>query len=532
MGHGAPASARGLDFLGFVAGLGFTGVLLGPAGMTSPGNPSPYDSTSFARNPLALSFARLAGPEWGGVLDARLLASLAAARPPGDRCDHAFAHAAAGRLLDALAAAVRAHPERVPEVAARRATFERENAWLAHDAAYEPTPEAAERFRLAQLACAEQHETFRAAARGQGLRLYADAQVGTSPRDLFGRQSLFLRGYHMGAPPSRTNPEGQPWGFPVLDPAQLDEGGAARALFEARLELLLRHHDGVRIDHPHGWVCPWVYTDDVQRGARLFSSPDLPDHPALAAYARVRPDQLDRSLPRYHDHFVRHLEPAQVDAYATLFDAAVARARAHGRDAHDLVCEVLSTCPRPLEAVLARHGLGRFRVTQKARLDDPADVYRAENARPEDWIMPGTHDTPPLRRVVAGWLGTPEAERRAAHLGARLRTDADVLARDPGALTEALIAELFLGPARNVLLFWVDLFGGTDIYNRPGVISPDNWTLRVPADFERAYRGAVARREAPSLPRALSLALRARGADADPDGRALLAQLAAHTKGH
>src|SRR5215208_5244374 len=59
LGHGSPASARGRDFLRFVAGLGFTGVALGPAGMVSAGNPSPYDGALFARNPLALSFAGL-----------------------------------------------------------------------------------------------------------------------------------------------------------------------------------------------------------------------------------------------------------------------------------------------------------------------------------------------------------------------------------------------------------------------------------------------------------------------------------------
>src|SRR5262249_12274423 len=152
--------------------------------------------------------------------------------------------------------------------------------------------------------------------------------------------------------------------------------------------------DGLRIDHPHGLVCPWVYAADaddplraVCAGARLFESPDLPDHRALARFAIAHLDQLDRSQPRYADAWVRRLDPEQVARCAALFDVLVDSARRHGRDPGALSCEVLSTMPYPLGATLARYRLGRWRVLQKTRLDDPGDVYRSENARPEDWVM-------------------------------------------------------------------------------------------------------------------------------------------------
>ena len=50
----------------------------------------------------------------------------------------------------------------------------------------------------------------------------------------------------MGAPPSRTNPEGQAWGYPVLDPALYrgPEGrpGRALAFFIARLDKVFPIH--------------------------------------------------------------------------------------------------------------------------------------------------------------------------------------------------------------------------------------------------------------------------------------------------
>jgi 4-alpha-glucanotransferase len=557
LGHGAPSSIGGLAFVDFAARLGFTGVLLGPAGITSAANPSPYDAGLFARNPLALSLAELATPAWGRALDPALLDAAVAARPAGDRVHHRYAHAAVDGLLRAFHAAVRRDPGAVPGLAERRSDFARRSPWLAHDARYEGVAaalghddqarwpddppcdaDAADRFALAQLVAEDQHDALRRRARAAGLALYADAQIGIGHRDRWRRGGIFLPGYAMGAPPSRTNPGGQPWSYPVLDPRQMGDGGAALRFVDARVDLLLDHHDGLRLDHPHGWVCPWVYRTDagdpgvaVRAGARLHESPDLPDHPALAGFARVRPGQIDRSLPRHDDAWVRALEPAQVDAYDAVVGRVLERARLRGVGPDRLVVEVLSTCPRPLAEVLARHGLGRFRVTQKSRVTVADDVYRADNARPPDWVMAGNHDTAPLRLAVDRWQGTPEAAHRAAHLAGRLaRTDgeraalAERLARDPDAMCEAMLAELFVGPARHVMVFWVDLFGGREVYNTPGFFTDETWTLRVPRDFGGALAAALAS-GAPSLGGAIALALRARGLDEGEAGRALVARL-------
>src|SRR6185437_3008672 len=181
------------------------------------------------------------------------------------------------------------------------------------------------------------------------------------------------------------------------------------AFFEARIRKMAAEYDGVRIDHPHGLVCPWVYDRTaadalvaVAGGARLFESPDLPDHPDLARYAIARPDQIDRAVARHADGWVRSLDADQIERYAGRVGMVVEELRAAGGS--DVVCEVLSTSPYPLVAVLQRYGLGRFRVTQKADLANPRDGYRSENAEPRDWIMVGTHDTAPLARVVDGWI--------------------------------------------------------------------------------------------------------------------------------
>lgn len=570
LGRGTPYGEGADRFFSFAAELGFTGVQLGPQGLTSEHNPSPYDGTLFSRNPLDVALWPLVQE---GLLPARPLEEAIASRPPG--ADRRVAHRHVFRrqapLLEQAYAAFIQRPGARARLEAFRA---RHRDWLLRDGLYDalclehgqpshldwgqteqgrfdqrlfdPRPgeetacaervralearyaEALERYALVQWLAHEQHLALRRRMGERGLKLFGDLQIGVSVRDTWSHRSIFLPEYLLGAPPSRTNPEGQPWGYPVLDPRQYGSAsapGPALTFVRARMDKMLAEYDAVRIDHPHGLVCPWVYRagagdplEAVQGGARLFSSPHLPDHPSLAPFAIAREDQLDPTAARYADDWVRSLTPEQVARYSVLLDAVVEAAERHGRDRSDLQCEVLSTLPYPLRRVMERHRLGRFRVLQKADLGDPSDVYRSENARPEDWIMLGTHDTPPIWRVAKEWERAGRLGDWAGYAAARLepnpseRSDlARRLAADRCLLVEGLFALTFASPAQNVFVFFTDLFGLEEPYNVPGTVSDENWTLRVPPDYERSYPARRARGEVLNVPRALALALTARG---------------------
>ncbi len=550
LGRGTAGSAKAAAFLERMAGLGFNGVQLGPRGLTSRGNPSPYDGAAFSREPLNLDVRALVEE---GLLPQATVDACVAQRPAGalERVDYAFTHHAHGALFDVLG---RAH-----RFDAELRAFERENeAWLLSDAVYEalslehrtwdwrrwPTSDRApgdvkQRFAalrakspvldcyvLLQFLAERQQRALRQRLGRLGLKVLGDLQIGLSARDTWRAQSFLLDGYCMGAPPSRTNPEGQPWGYPVLDPAQLDDAGAALAFVRQRWTQMLADFDGVRIDHPHGYVCPWVYRDEgadplaaVQGGARLYSSPDLPDHPRLQKYALVRPEQLNRALPRYADEWVASLSDEQVARYSRVFDEILRLVRSTGRDPGDLVCEVLSTLPHPLRRVLERHQLGRFRVLQKADVSNPADVYRSENAHPKDWVMLGNHDTQSIWSLAKAWEEKGELGRRADHF-ARLwpvAREREALAKklqaERGLLVHAMLAEALASRAENVLVFFTDLFGFEAPYNVPGTVSDANWSLRVPSDFERVYAERCAQGRALDLTRAVDWALKLRGGD-------------------
>ncbi|MDP9037342.1 MAG: 4-alpha-glucanotransferase [Myxococcota bacterium] len=560
IGRGTPYSRGARRLCAFADALGFTGLLLGPQGVTTSVNRSPYDATVFSRNPLSIAFEALHGePSWEGLLDAEAVESATSAAPRATgRVHHAYAEQAQARLLER---AFRRFAESASTgLRARFGAFRDGASWLEHDCTYEAlaaenggddssrwppssrtgytATKVADRYAFGQFVVHAQHDAFRSDMRRLGWKLFGDMQIGLSQRDQWQREALFIDAYALGAPPSRTDPQGQPWGYPVLKP----DSEQALSFFRARARKMAMEYDGVRLDHPHGLVCPWVYERAnpeslvaVAHGARLFESPDLTDHPALARYALVRPEQLDLRVPRHADGWVRWLDEEQLQRYQKFFAVVVGELQAAG--GKDLICEVLSTAPYPLVSVLQRFGLGRFRVTQKADLRNPSDVYRSENAKPNDWVMIGTHDTLPLSLVVDDWFAAGTATDRAFYLAQRLVPNperrpefADALVRDRSKLLRAMFADLLASPARHVLVFMSDLFGLREVYNRPGTVSSENWGLRLRNDFEAQYDSNLLAGTAMDVAGALALALRAR-AGAGMGANSALEGLAAALEG-
>ncbi len=598
LGRGSPYSDGAADFLEFIRSLGFNGVQLGPQGITSPDNSSPYDGSFFSKSPLSLAPHALIRSH---LLSAEKLAGLTAQNPVGGtRVNDSFARLAIEKISAEACSRYR-RGLRAGKSSAFSALhqaygiFRRQNAaWLERDALYqllqlhyggktwkqwgytqegcldrdlfgpeaaageEPArrrlcflqrhhAEAVEDFSFIQFLLAEQHKELRRRCRSLGLKLFGDFQIGLSSRDGWYAQSFLLPAYVMGAPPSRTNPEGQPWNYPVLDPQRYyaeggkgeKQPGAAVHFLRQRVEKLVAEFDGLRLDHPHGLVCPWVYRVDqddpfqaVQNGARLFASPSAPDHPVLLKYAIVRPDQLNSGKERYDDDWVTDLDRNQVKRYAQLIDVIMQTVKEKWGGVETIACEILSTQPYPLKRVMELYGLGRFRVTQKADLANERDVYRSENAQPEDWMMLGNHDTAPIRQVADRWLREGLSRSQAEYLAGRLcipeaeRTKwLERLAADPAELVQAKFADLFVGPAKNVMVFFTDLLGNKETYNKPGTVSEENWSLRIPVNFKQNYNEKLLGNLALNIPRALAMALKARGDSFCSEYRGLIRDL-------
>ena len=351
VGRGTPYSAGAADFLDFVASLGFGGVQLGPQGLTSESNPSPYDGTLFSKNPLSVALLPLTTDEWGAILARETLGQGAAGRPgPPERVPYEYVFSIQYRALaEAHGAFWRRSAAGDPALGwlvEGFGAFRRANAdWLERDAFYEllqdgnggrhwtawlsaegeplldqrlwdpPRNEEGaavsrraqlreahavelEAFAFTQYLLHEQHRRLREQLGRLSLKLFGDLQIGLSTRDSWFARGFLLPDYVMGAPPSRTNPEGQAWDYGVLDPERYDapwidgvrrEGPALRFL-RARVGKMFDDFDGIRIDHPHGFVCPWVYR------ARAGPAPGRPAGRAAVLLARSPRPPRSRSL--------------------------------------------------------------------------------------------------------------------------------------------------------------------------------------------------------------------------------------------
>jgi hypothetical protein len=71
----------------------------------------------------------------------------------------------------------------------------------------------------------------------------------------------------------------------------------------------------------------------------------------------------------------------------------------------------------------------------------------------------------------------------------------------------ASLADLFMSGADSIFVFVGDLFGELEPFNRPGLIHPDNWTARLPEDFEDVYASRLREGRALDVAAALRMAL-------------------------
>lgn len=218
-----------------------------------------------------------------------------------------------------------------------------------------------ERFQLvAQVMVRRQLSALRERLSVDGLRVGLDLAVGVHPDgyDTWSRQSLFVPGMSVGAPPDGGFPSGQDWGFPPVHPeASRREGHryvAACIAHQAALAGVLR------VDH----IMAWTRLYWIPHGMGLHQG-------TYVTY----PDEELFALLTLESH----------------------------RNRCEVVGENLGTVPPQIGEALPRH---RIRGMYLAIFEAGAEEMQPPGER--DMALIGTHDTPTL----AGWIAGRDIDER------------------------------------------------------------------------------------------------------------------------
>ena len=457
---GSPLTRGGQAFNRFVAGLGFNRLQLGPNGIVTPYNPSPYNSSVFSKNPLLINLDKLGETHfWNKILPAERLARLALTHKADtpEKTDYSRAFKLYDTALREAFANFKTSSRRILKMAFL--SFEQENReWLEKDGLYTvlsqihgndywpnwpseldrnlfnaqqnddimPMQALLRRQELKQKHHDElEYQNFvqfvahwqwkqgQAIMKQHGLLPMGDSPIAFSDRDVWGNRHLFLEDWRMGAPPDEFAKDGQAWGFNVLNPETIlgkpgfflhhTKLAAGGELLKAKFEKLFSENPGgVRIDHVIGLIDPWVYSQQAgfnsttRPAARLYSSPE---DTALNPFSIPNVSQVDTQKPPEDAHRVRQLSAEQVERYAAVLDIIKNAAQKYNIPLENIICEDLGgALTTPVEKALAQSGLGGVRVNVFAKAGDENDPNRLRNVEAPHWVSTGSHDNQPLLR--------------------------------------------------------------------------------------------------------------------------------------
>ena len=542
-GFGTFNSDAGHELIDYASGI-FNAIQLGPAGKTKCTDSSPYCGTIFSANPLFIDLKQLTTKEWDEILSEETFKKIVRENPNQNKGKTSYTY-----ICNAQNEALKEAWNNFKNSKHLKKEFEKfkkENSfWLENDSLYEAlsienggdfwyiwknetdknlmNPKSDEEkkiyekrieeikekyadeiefYKFCQFVLECQNEETKKYALKKGIKMIADRQVAFSDRDAWAYQSLFLDGWYLGCPPDYFSKDGQAWGFPVMDPdkmfnkdGSLGEGGVLmKNLYK---KMFKENPGGVRIDHIVGLIDPWVYKVGkkpmCEEGAgRLYSSPE---HPELSRYAIARNEDLDWTLEADKEKIVKTLSDEQIKLYGRLIEKIViAAAKECGLDKNSIVCEDLGTLTNPVDAVMKKYGLQGMRLTQFVVPEKPEHPYRCKNIGENVWNMVGTHDNLPIEMWAESMINTHEGYLHAKNLVEDLFAEAenkdDIIVRltqDKDYLKFVKLTEIFASKAKNVQMFFTDFFQIKDVYNRPGTSGDQNWSLRLPNNFEELH---------------------------------------------
>lgn len=280
----------------------------------------------------------------------------------------------------------------------------------------------------------EQWAAAKAALEKLGMVLMGDLPfvVCRESSDVWAHARLFQHDMSLGAPPDGFSPDGQDWGLPPYNWAELAQQD--HAWLRARAGHASRLYHAFRVDHVVGYFRQYV------RKPGELGTFDPKDETEQAKHGRV-------------------VLEAMLDATRGC----------------EIIAEDLGVIPPFAREILTALGLPGYKVLPWEK--DEKEALRSPDTFPELSVATwSTHDTAPLK---AWWPELPAADQ--ARFLALVELDADA---PWDKVEEALFRLLFSATSRLALVLAPEVLGEESRINTPGSVGRENWTYRLPKTLE------------------------------------------------
>lgn len=343
-----------------------------------------------------------------------------------------------------------------------------------------------------QFIAAKQQKESRIFLNSENIKLYGDCLIGFSQGEMWANIDCFRKNLYYGGPdPGCTETNCiQTWGLPALDYTKLGEcnddgdlsklGEVGRFLYDKYTEFFKRY-DGIRMDAAWQFVTPFIY--QVVNGN----------------YEKVQLSEINFTI-------FNIMKAAAKNALGDKFDE---------NNPDNIMLELVGiSAGKSREMTI--NSYPHLYTTAYAEYDEtPAKFLEKGYHNGKFYVGVGCHDNDSLVNL------SKDTEKRKLHLVGMQRDyniDEKKLkysAKEYKGQTEeqkveedyrtAKLAEIFTSAKQFFTL--PDMFGMSERINISGKADKNNWTVRIPSDYERFYYTQLSKGFGLNIPKVLSNAL-------------------------
>ena len=339
----------------------------------------------------------------------------------------------------------------------------------------------------------KQHKITKKELNDKGIKLFGDCLVCFSPKEVWANQNCFLEDWYTGGidPNCKETNNIQPWGAPALnyrdlgyfdeyDPVEQITLGETGELLYDKFKTFMRNYDGVRMDAFWQYVSPFIYT---------------------AGYKGYNVEDID-------DKIIKIMQLAADEGKDGGFNPEDFTLELIGFNTNKAKALTKNVFPHVYSTAYAEYNENPKDLIEKAGYDDGAFIIGATSHDNDSLVNISRNEerrqkhTPLLKSALKeGWslLGYNTPAYKSQTADEKIEED----------FRNAKLSEIFTTQKQYFTL--PDMFGMEERINISGKSSPDNWTVRIPSDYERFYFSQLQNGYGINFAKAYQVALCAKG---------------------